>query len=103
MGTFYSIYKHEAKDHSKLQLILYGIFFAVILITMILTVESSPFWEEKSKHIVIIIKQKSPVFIGENPGFGFGNTKHLKKNARAALAFRRASPKRKYYFLSLSL
>lgn len=43
MGTFYSIYKHEAKDHSKLQLILYGIFFAVIIVTMILTVESSPF------------------------------------------------------------
>jgi predicted nucleic acid-binding Zn ribbon protein len=43
MGTAYNIYKHEAKDYTTFRLILYGIFFVVILITMILTVASNPF------------------------------------------------------------
>jgi len=43
MGTAYNIYKHEAKDYTTLRLLLYGIFFVVVIIMMILTVASNPF------------------------------------------------------------
>jgi t-SNARE complex subunit (syntaxin) len=43
MATIYNIYKHEAKDYPKTKLFLYGIFFAIIIITMILTVMSFNF------------------------------------------------------------
>ena len=41
MATLYNVYKHEAKDYPKAKLFVYALFFAIIIITMILTVLSS--------------------------------------------------------------
>ncbi|MBS1513842.1 MAG: hypothetical protein JSS63_02345 [Bacteroidetes bacterium] len=40
MGTAYNIYKHEAKDYTKFQLVLYSIFFLIIFVVMLMTVFS---------------------------------------------------------------